>query len=106
MHMAGPARGKEHLNAYDDEDGRHGDEARHGRIALVPEMRKTWMGQGLEGRGQQVNESGGYEDAGAKVPGDEEELVGDGDRGKALDDDWERAGCGRSQRCGCRPRLE
>ena len=64
------------------------------------------MGQGLEGSGQQVDEGGGYEDACAKVSGDEEELVGDGDRGKALDDDWEGAGCGRSQRCESRPKLE
>ena len=92
VHVSGAARGKEHLNGDDDEDGRHGDEAGHGWIALVPEVGKTWIGERLEGGGQEVDEGGGYEDAGAKVPRDEEELMGDGDRGEALDDNGEGAG--------------
>jgi hypothetical protein len=79
VHVSGPACSKEHLDADDDEDGRHGYEARHCGIALVPEVGKTWVGERLEGGGQEMDKGGGYEDAGAEVSGYEEELVGDGD---------------------------
>lgn len=36
----------------------------------------------------------GYQDAGAKVTREEEELVGDGDFGESLDDDGECASFG------------
>lgn len=58
---------KEHFNAHDHEDGCHSHETGHGGIALVPEVRKTWVGERLEGSGEEMDKSGGYEDAGAKV---------------------------------------
>lgn len=61
--------GKEHLNAHDDEHRRHGDEAGGSRVPFVPEARKTWVGEGFEGGGQEVDKRGCYEDACAEVSG-------------------------------------
>jgi hypothetical protein len=67
VHMASPSRGKHHLNAHDNEDRRHGYQARHGRVAMVPKVGQAWIGERLEGGGQQVNEGCRDENAGTEV---------------------------------------
>lgn len=89
--MTGPLGGKEHLNAHHDEHRGHCDQARHGFIALVPEGREAWVGEGDEGGGQEVHEGGRDQDAGAEMSREEEELMGDGESRKALGDDGEGA---------------
>lgn len=100
MDVSSTPRGKEHLNAHDDKHRCHGDEAGGGRIALVPEARQTWVGERLEGGGQEVDKGRGDQDAGAEVSGEEEERVGDGEAGKALDDDGEGARCDSQSHAG------
>lgn len=56
-------------------------------------MGKAWVGEGLEGSGQQMDKGRRYQHAGAKVPRDEEEVMGDGEPREALDDDGEGARC-------------
>lgn len=96
MDVSSAPRGKEHLNADDDEDRGHGYEAGHGRVALVPKARQTWVGERLEGGGEEVDEGSCDEDACPKVARQEEELVGDADSRKAPDDDGEGASCAMS----------
>ena len=93
VHVAGSPCGKEHFNAYNDKDGRHGYQTWHGRIAVVPEMGETWVRERLKGSRQQVDKGGRNEDTCPKVPGYEEELVRHRYGGKALDDNGEGASC-------------
>jgi hypothetical protein len=64
-------RRKEHLNAYDYKDSCHGYETRHGRVALVPKVWETWVGERLECGREEVDEGSGYEDAGSEVSREE-----------------------------------
>lgn len=86
-------RGEEHLYRDHGKDGHHGDEAWHGRIALVPKVRQTWIGERFEGRGEQVDKGGRDQNAGTEVSREEEELVGDRNRRKAPDDNRKGASC-------------
>lgn len=90
------SRREEHLDANHDEDGRHGYQARHSRVALVPEGGQTWVRERFEGGRQEVDEGGRDQDTSAKVPGEEQKLVGDRDLREALDDDGEATGWSKS----------
>lgn len=96
MRVSSAFGGEEHLNAYDDKDGRHGDKTGHGRVALVPKVRETWVGEGFEGGGEKVDEGSRYEHAGAEVSREEEEARGHWDCRESLHDDGEGASCLRS----------
>jgi hypothetical protein len=89
--VSGTLGSKEHLNTHDQEDRYHGDQAGHGFVAFVPERREAWVGEGGEGRGQEVHESRRDQDSSAEMPRDEEELVRYGESRKALCDDGEGA---------------
>ena len=71
MRVSCTFRRKEHLDAYDHKYGCHGYETRHGRIALVPKVWETWVGERLERGREEVDEGGSYEDAGSEVPREE-----------------------------------
>jgi hypothetical protein len=66
--MSSASRSKDHFNSDNYEDGRHGYQARHSRVAFIPKARQTWIGEGLEGGRQEVDEGCGNEHAGSKVP--------------------------------------
>jgi hypothetical protein len=100
--MSCSPRSEEHLNADYHEDRRHGYEAWHSRIAIVPEVREAWVVEGLEGGRQEMDEGCCYENACAEVSRYEEELVGNWYRGKALDDNWEGASYDRQSCIGRR----
>jgi hypothetical protein len=93
MYMASALGGKEHFNPDHEKHGDHGDEAGHRVVTLVPEGREAWVGEGDKSGGQEVHEGGRDEDAGAKVPRQEEELVRDGDFGEAFGDNGKRTSC-------------
>ena len=100
VYMAGALSREEHLHAYNDEDAEHAHEAGHGGVAIRPEGREAWIGEGDEGGGEEVDEGGCEEDAGAEVAGEEEEAVGDWKARKSADDEGKGAGCGVLVVCG------
>ena len=74
VRMPGSLGGKKHLNAYNHKDSRHSYKARHGRVAPIPEVWKTWIGERLEGGGEEVDEGSRYEHTGAEVSRKEKEA--------------------------------
>ena len=60
---------EELLNGHDDEDGNHGDKTRHGRVALVPETRETWIRERDEGRREEMHEGSSDENTCSEMTG-------------------------------------
>ncbi len=89
MHMSRPSRRKEHLYSNHDQDRRHGDQACHSRITAVPETRQTWIREGDERGGEEMNKGRSNEHTCAEMSRKEEEVVRDRQTGKATHDDGE-----------------
>lgn len=89
MRVARASGCKEHLNGDDDKDGGHGNQARHSRVAFIPERWQAWISHGNESGGEEVDEGSGYKDTGAEMAGDEKEVMRNRKARKASDDDWE-----------------
>lgn len=75
VYMTGASRGKEHLDAHNDQHRHHGDQAGHGRVAMIPERRKAWVGERHKGRWQQMDERRRDEDSRSKMPREEQEVT-------------------------------
>ena len=93
VHMTSTSRSEKHLDADDKEHGYHGYQAGHGRVSFVPEIGKTWVCEGCEGGGKEVDEGRGDEDPGTEMARKEEESMGNGEIGKSSSYDGERACC-------------
>lgn len=82
---------KEHFDHDDDKDSNHCNEAGHGRIVLVPEIRETRVGHGDEGGGEQVDKGSRDENPCTEMSREKEESMRDGEGGKASSDDGKGA---------------
>jgi hypothetical protein len=91
--VSGSLGSKKHLYAYYYEDRCHGYKARHGRVALIPDIWQAWVGQGLEGGWEEMDEGGRNQDTCAEMSRDEEELVGDGNPWEPFNHYRETARC-------------
>ena len=92
VYVPGAARSEEHFDADHNEHRRHGDEARHGRIAFVPEVGQAWVGQGNECCWEKMDEGRCDEHSSAEMSGEEEEAMWYGQPRKAAGDDRKSAG--------------
>lgn len=86
--------GEAHGHQFDEEE----DEDGHERYAFGPVVfcygaREARVCEGIAGGGEEVDERGGYDDAGAKVLGDEECPLRDSDASVAAGVDWECGTC-------------
>src|SRR5271156_6625668 len=91
MGMPGSSSREEHLNRDNQKHRHHGYEAGHGRVALVPEVWKTWIGHRNERCGKEVHERSRNEDTGTKVFREEQEIMWNWETRKAPGNDRERA---------------
>lgn len=92
------ARGAEdHLDDDDEEDADERDGAGHGLVVLGPEGAEAGVVEALKGRGEEVHEGGGDEDAGAEVADGEEDGIRDAQARDALGDQGEEAREGRDE---------
>lgn len=75
MRVSSTSRCQVGLECHHHHGREHGYEARQGLIALAEEVRETWVGEGLEGGREEVDECGGDQDAGAEVLGVEDDAI-------------------------------
>ena len=66
---------KVHFNAHHYQHRCHGNQPRHGRVALIPKSRKTWVCERDERGGEEMNKGRCDKDTGTEVTGEEEEAV-------------------------------
>ena len=91
MRVSRSSCSKKHLDGNDNEHRNHCYDPGHCGITLVPEDRKTWVGQRDECSRKKMDKCGSNENAGAKMPRDEEEVMGDRKPREAAGYDGERA---------------
>lgn len=74
--MSSPSCCQVGLECHHNHRRKHGYEARQGFVALAEEVWKAWIGKGLEGGREEVDECGSDQNAGAEVLGVEDDAVG------------------------------
>ena len=83
---------EDHLDDGNQENASQRNRARHGGVIGRPKAGKAAVAQGLERRGQQMDEGGRDQDAGTKVANGKEEERGQSQLGEANRHDREGAG--------------